>query len=431
MSSSTDSTVDQKEDEKNKENTTEENNWSGFKSELISGLTAIVTISILGSLFLLHTGGNLYLTKDKLNNIKKNNETLWEDIMKVKSEKMEGINIEKSPYTSVGSNPEEEAFFSLKNYAFPYRNFFNKHKEWKFNDKEPNFDTAKPVLYTCGTQLEKTFSGSWSTGRYMYETLRKICNGQAEKAKKYESFGIPTMLFWVFGIIMGLFMKYGIWLYSMFSVVVFSVIYLVFHIIDIFNIQDPPTPIKKEKPSESQSGGADNPSVEEINATFQGVNNVIKEGVAQAAGPGAVADGIEKTGIGKGLSAIGQAISYSFKLMKDGMVMIFAAIIWFLKRAMKSAALGAFTYLVTMIAFMTNGIIQPVMFIGWFLTPLFDNASRKIIFEYINRQRGPIALVLYIILLKSCYNNLHEYHPEYIAIAGLLVLMGIFAGYVK
>ena len=71
MSSSTDSTVDQIEDEKNKENTNEKNNWSGFKSELISGLTSIITISILGSLFLLHTGGNLYLTNDKLNNIKK------------------------------------------------------------------------------------------------------------------------------------------------------------------------------------------------------------------------------------------------------------------------------------------------------------------------------------------------------------------------
>jgi hypothetical protein len=423
MSSSTNSTVDQKEDEKNKENTNEENNWSGFKSELISGLTTIVTISILGSLFLLHTGGNLYLTKEKLNNIKKNNETLWEDIMKVKSEKMEGINIEKTPYTSVGSNPEEEAFFSLKNYAFPYRNFFNKHKEWKFNDKEPNFKTAKPVLYTCGSQLEKTFSGSWSTGRYMYEAIRKICNGQAEKAKKYESFGIPIMLFWGFGIIMGLFMKYGIWLYAGFSVIVFSLIYLVFHIIDIFNIPDPPVPKEKEAPSKVEPP----PPMDPVTAAAKASADAASETAFNMTPFGQA----KKAGFGAAMSSIGSSISYCFTMIKDGIVMMFAALIWFLKRAMKSAALGAFTYLITMIAFMTNGIIQPVMFIGWFLTPLFDTASRKIIFEYINRQRGPIALILYILLVKSCYNNLHEYHPEYIAIAGLLVLIGVFAGYVK
>jgi hypothetical protein len=420
MSSSTDSTVDQKEDEKNKENTNEKNNWSGFKSELISGLTSIITISILGSLFLLHTGGNLYLTKDKLSNIKKNNETLWEDIMNVTSEKMEGINIEKTPYTSVGSDPEEEAFFSLKNYAFPYKNFFNKQKEWKFNDKEPNFKTAKPVLYTCGSQLEKTFSGSWSTGRYMFEAIRKIFKGQAEKANKYESFSIPTMLFWFFGIVMGLFLKYGIWLYGTFSVLVFSVIYLVFHIIDIFNIPDPPKPPIKEAPVKVEPPPPPkDPATAAAEAASKTAFDMTPFGQAK------------KAGLGAAMSSIGSTITYGIKIVKDGIVMLFAAIIWFLKRALKSFVLVMFTQLVTFLAMMTNGIIQPVMFIGWFLTPIFDIASRKIILEYINRQRGPIALLLYILLIKSYYNNLHDFYPEYTLVAGLLVLIGVFAGYIK
>lgn len=430
MSSATENTVDQKEDK----STTKKNNWSKFKSELISGLTTIAGVCILGGLFLVHTGGHLYLTQKKLNHIKENNKDLWNDIMNITSEKMEGIDIEKTPYTDKCSDPSEESIFSLKNYGFPYKNFFNKHKDWKFNKNIPKwYEKQKPVLYTLGAQLEKTVSGSWSTGRYLFESIRKICYEKAKESKKEESFLIPSMFFWIFGIL-AYFFYHIVPIYSTMSVIVFSMIYLVFHIIDIFNMPDPPkTPAKKE-PLKSQSGG-DSDRVEEIKAMGDAVNSVIKEGVSQAAGPGAVAEGagmmVEKTGVGKGISAIGSSINYCFKLMKEGIIMLFAAVIWFLKRALKSWGLLMFTQLISMLASVANGVIQPVYFVFWFISPLFNKSTRTIFVENILRQKGPIALLLYTVILMSMINNLHDWYPEYMGPAGGIILLSILFGYLK
>ena len=415
MISATDNTVDQTEDK----STTKKNNWSKFKSELISGLTTIAGVCILGGLFLVHTGGHLYLTQKKLNHIKENNKDLWNDIMNITSEKMEGIDIEKTPYTDKCSDPSEESIFSLKNYGFPYKNFFNKHKDWKFNKNIPKwYEKQKPVLYTLGAQLEKTVSGSWSTGRYLFESIRKICYEKAKESKKEESFLIPSMFFWIFGIL-AYFFYHIVPIYSTMSVIVFSMIYLVFHIIDIFNMPDPPKP-----PAKEESTKAEPPPVPKSPAV------VAAEQAAETA-QNMTPPGMVKKAFGPGMSAIGSTFTAGFRMIKDGCVTLFAAVIWFLKRALKSWGLLMFTQLISMLASVANGVIQPVYFVFWFISPLFNKSTRTIFVENILRQKGPIALLLYTLILMSMINNLHDWYPEYMGPAGGIILLSILFGYLK
>ena len=117
-------TVDEKEDE-NDNQSTKTNDWDGFRKELIKYLTYIIAISLVGGLFLVHAGGNLFLSREDLENIKKNNPDLFEVVNNIKSSPIGALNPEKAPYTKVGEDPDDDAFFSLKKWAFPYKNFFN------------------------------------------------------------------------------------------------------------------------------------------------------------------------------------------------------------------------------------------------------------------------------------------------------------------
>ena len=133
-------TVDEKEDE-NDNQSTKTNDWDGFRKELTKYLTYIIAFSLVGGLFLVHSGGNLFLSREDLENIKKNNPDLFEVVNNIKSSPIGALNPEKAPYTKVGEDPDDDAFFSLKKWAFPYKNFFNKHEEWEF--KKDNWDDTK------------------------------------------------------------------------------------------------------------------------------------------------------------------------------------------------------------------------------------------------------------------------------------------------
>ena len=157
---------------------------------------------------------------------------------------------------------------------------------------------------------------------------------------------------------------------------------------------------------------------------------------ADAAGPGAVAKGmgsmVEETGIGSGLSAIGETITSVGKQIKAGFVMLFAALIWFIKRLLKIACVGGFTYISAMIGSMVNSIWQPLMFIGWFIIgPLFNDGQRKLLSQYIQKQKWNIALLTYISILMACYNNLEDMHPEYMIIGGIIVLALVLFGKIQ
>ena len=440
-------TVDEKEDE-NDNQSNKTNDWGGFRKELTKYLTYIIVFSLVGGLFLVHAGGNLFLSREDLENIKKNNPDLFEVVNNIKSSPIGALNPEKAPYTKVGEDPDDDAFFSLKKWAFPYKNFFNKHEEWEF--KKDNWDEAKPVLFTCGQVLERMFSGSYSTGRWITESLRSWGNKEAVKARALKGKSImPTVLFWVMGLFVTLFLYYGIWIYALGSIVFYAILNFIFGAINIVNIPDPPAPPSEKNSKDTDSGqsggaeGGDGMSPAQWAAAANAVNSVVDKSVdktitaaADAAGPGAVAKGmgsmVEETGIGSGLSAIGETITSIGRQIKAGFIILFAALFWFIKRLLKIACVGLFTYVSAMIGSMVNSIWQPLMFIGWFIIgPLFNDGQRKLLSQYIQKQKWNIALLTYISILMACYNNLEDMHPEYMIIGGVIVLALILFGKIQ
>ena len=436
-------TVDEKEDENNNQST-KTNDWNGFRKELTKYLTYIIVFSLVGGLFLVHAGGNLFLSREDLENIKRNNPDLFEVVNNIKSSSIGGINPEKAPYTKVGQDPNDDAFFSLKKWAFPYKNFFNKNEEWEF--KKDNWDEAKPVLFTCGQILERMFSGSYSTGRWITESLRSWGNKEAIKARALKGKSImPTVIFWVMGFLITLFLYYGIWIYALGSIIFYAILNFVFGAINIVNIPDPPAP-KESNTETGQSGGADGGdgmSPAQWAAAANAVNSVVDKSVdktitaaADAAGPGAVAKGmgsmVEETGLGSGLSSIGETITSVGSQIKAGFIIIIVSIIWFIKRILKLACVGGFTYLSAMIGSMVNSVWQPLMFIGWFLIgPIFNDGQRKLLSQYIQKQKWNIALLTYISVLMASYNNLQDMHPEYMVTGGVIVLLLILFGKIQ
>ena len=393
---------------------------------------------------MVHAGGNLFLSREDLENIKRNNPDLFEVVNNIKSSSIGGINPEKAPYTKVGQDPNDDAFFSLKKWAFPYKNFFNKNEEWEF--KKDNWDEAKPVLFTCGQILERMFSGSYSTGRWITESLRSWGNKEAIKARALKGKSImPTVIFWVMGFLITLFLYYGIWIYALGSIIFYAILNFVFGAINIVNIPDPPAP-KESNTETGQSGGADGGdgmSPAQWAAAANAVNSVVDKSVdktitaaADAAGPGAVAKGmgsmVEETGLGSGLSSIGETITSVGSQIKAGFIIIIVSIIWFIKRILKLACVGGFTYLSAMIGSMVNSVWQPLMFIGWFLIgPIFNDGQRKLLSQYIQKQKWNIALLTYISVLMASYNNLQDMHPEYMVTGGVIVLLLILFGKIQ
>ena len=69
--------------------------------------------------------------------------------------------------------------------------------------------------------------------------------------------------------------------------------------------------------------------------------------------------------------------------------------------------------------------------LSWFISPLFNKSTRTIFVENILRQKGPIALLLYTVILMSMINNLHDWYPEYMGPAGGIILLSILFGYLK
>ena len=453
------SSVDDKEDE-NDNQSTKTNDWEGFRKELVNHIRNVVVVVIVGGLFLVHVGGNLFLSDDDISNLKKNDPKLYEVVKNVESTPFSAIDPTKAPYTHVNSNELDDAFFTTQKWTFPYKNFFNEKLDWEF--KKDNWDTAKPVLHTCGVQLEKMFSGSYSTGRWLLESLRNFGNKQGKAYKKVGKGLMPTLLFWFFGVIVSLFLYYGIWHYAIFSIIVYSVINFIFNTLKIFNIPDPPvkkTPaeieMEKAMKKATQSGGqaalpdttanaaaagtqttqAANPSAgqgvgifgdaEAVKALGEAsvkvakeADNIVDKNVDKAATY--PADLLKKTGAAAAASSAVIAI-------KDAVMGIIYAIFWFFKRLFKTIFLLIFTYIATGLGCLINAIWQPAMFIGWFLGPLFDDAERKVLFQYMGKQKYIVAFAIYLSILSSCYNNLHSWNPTYMAVAGIIVLiMAIF-----
>ena len=54
--------VDDKEDE-NDNQSTKTNDWEGFRKELVNHIRNVVVVVIVGGLFLVHVGGNLFLSE--------------------------------------------------------------------------------------------------------------------------------------------------------------------------------------------------------------------------------------------------------------------------------------------------------------------------------------------------------------------------------
>ena len=134
---------------------------------------------------------------------------------------------------------------------------------------------------------------------------------------------------------------------------------------------------------------------------------------------------LEKSGAGAVLTSAATTI-------KDGIVAIVAAIIWFLKRALKSLFLFFFiTIVVIGVGAPINAIWQTLMFLGWYFGPIFDDASRKLMFQYIGKQKYLIALLSYFIVLGASVNNLHNWNPKYMYISGILIFLLILFGKIK
>ncbi len=433
-------TVDEKEDE-NDNQSSKTNDWGGFRKELTKYLTYIIVFSLVGGLFLVHAGGNLFLSREDLENIKKNNPDLFEIVNNIKSSPLGALNPEKAPYTKVGEDPDDDAFFSLKKWAFPYKNFFNKHEEWEF--KKDNWDEAKPVLFTCGQVLERMFSGSYSTGRWITESLRSWGNKEAVKARALKGKSImPTVLFWVMGLFITLFLYYGIWIYALGSIIFYAILNFIFGALNIVNIPDPPAKktdaeieLEKAMKKSTQSGGADKEvgifgdaeAVKALGKAAEGVadkaDNIVDKNVDKAATY--PADLLKKTGASA-------AFTSAVITVKDVIVGFFVAIIWFIKRVLKICCVGLFTYVSAMIGSMVNSIWQPLMFIGWFIIgPLFNDGQRKLLSQYIQKQKWNIALLVYISVLMSSYNNLQDMHPEYMVVGGVIVLLLILFGKIQ
>ena len=402
------SSADEREDEI--DNTTNKSNdWSGFRKEFIKNIIMLVVIALVGALFLVHTGGQLFLSKEDLLNLKQNDIDLFKAIMEVQSQKMGGIDDTKAPYTDVGST-EDDAFFSLKKWAFPYKNYFNENEEWEFDGG--NWDEAKPVLHTCGVALQKSFSGSYSTGRFIIESLRKFGFDQGKKSRKLKKSFLPSILFWVFGCLVTIFVNRGMFLYGSMSVIIMAAIQFITGTLTIFNIPDPPEP-PKEKEEEKEPD------------PLERAQEATKEMMYLAGPAGQTQVALEKSGAGAVLTSAATTI-------KDGIVAIVAAIIWFLKRALKSLFLFFFITIVVMgVGAPINAIWQTLMFMGWYFGPLFDDASRKLMFQYIGKQKYLIALISYFIVLGASVNNLHNWNPKYMYISGILIFLLILFGKIK
>tara|TARA_Y100000991_G_scaffold212194_1_gene195853 strand:- start:61 stop:1431 length:1371 start_codon:yes stop_codon:yes gene_type:complete len=455
------SSVDDKEDE-NDNKSSKGNDWESFRKDIVNYLTYIIAFSLVGGLFLVHVGGNLFLSKDDLSNIQKNNPNLHDIINKIKSIPMQGIDQEKAPYTRVGDDPDDDAFFSLHKWAFPYKNFFNENPEWEF--KKDNWEEAKPIMYICGKTLEKMFSGSYSTGRWLIETIRKWGNKEAINARSLNGKSImPTVLFWFMGITLTIFLYYGIWHYSLFSVIIFAILNFIFGTLEIFNLPDPPVKksqaeieMEKAMKKATQSGGADpvgtnttatnsavaanpaaNPApvgilgdasaIQALGKAAEGVadkaDNIVDKNVDKAATY--PADLLKKTGATA-------AASSAIIAIKDTVMGIIYGIFWFFKRLFKTFVLAGFTWLMAAIGSMINAIWQPLMFIGWFIIgPIFNDGQRKLLSQYIQKQKWNIALLVYISILMSCYNNLQGMHPEYMVVGGVIILCLILFGKIK
>jgi hypothetical protein len=457
-------TVDEKEDE-NDNQSTKTNDWDGFRKELIKYLTYIIVFSLVGGLFLVHAGGNLFLSREDLENIKRNNPDLFELVNNIKSSPIGALNPEKAPYTKVGEDPDDDAFFSLKKWAFPYKNFFNKHEKWEF--KKDNWDEAKPVLFTCGQILERMFSGSYSTGRWITESLRSWGNKEGIKARTLKGKSImPTVIFWVMGLFVTLFLYYGIWFYALGSIIFYATLNFIFGALNIVNIPDPPAKkteaeieLEKAMKKATQTGGAD-PVATANNAASSGTQTAQAANPSAGQGVGIFGDAEAVKALGKAAEGVAdkadnivdknvdKAATYPADLLKktgasaaftsavitvkDMIVGFFVAIIWFIKRVLKICCVGLFTYVSAMIGSMVNSIWQPFMFIGWFLLgPIFNDGQRKLLSQYIQKQKWNIALLVYISVLMSSYNNLQDMHPEYMVVGGVIVLLLILFGKIQ
>lgn len=496
--------VDKKEDEKsNRAN--KKNDWNGFKKDILKSLKTMIIVVIVGGLFLVHTGGYLFLSKENLKNLKKNDEDLFDAVLEVKSTEMGGTDVELAPYTIEGSieddepqsgggddddddEEEGEGFFSLKKWAFPYKNPFNKDPSWKFNEDEPNFDTAKPVVWQFGTVLQKSFAGSYAIGRMAIETLRVFGYGEAKKSKKLDGKSLtPSLLFWGMGYLVSYILQQGIWLYALFSVMILGYIYFVLGAIEIYKVPDPPE--EEEEEGEEGEGGAagensssnkglgglpgglaataalgstgkipgglNNPA-DALKGNIKGkiptapkvTNPVDAAAAATNAATGAPAQKggeskqqdsldnlIEKAPEVAGPAVVAQQLSNPYtagaEAVWDAVKAVCAAIIYFGKRFLKIYVLFLYTMILTGSGGAFNGIWQPVSFIGWYLTPLFDQASRTIFFEYVNKQKWIIAILLYIIFVKAAVTNLGAWSPTYMYIAGVIILILALIGIIQ
>lgn len=415
------SSADEREDEKdNKSN--KKNNWKEFRKEIITGVRDVLLVTVFGSIFLYIVGDKLFIYSDEMKNIKENNEILFDAIHELESQPFGALDTKKAPYTRVNSNEKDDSFFTTSRWSFPYKNILNEKSEWEFNMKEPNWETAKPVLYLAGDLLEKMFSGSYGTGRWIMESVRKFGNKQAVKSNKTNSKFMPSMLLWVFGLIIYIVLTQGIWFYSSFSVMISGVIYLIFNIIKIFNIPDPPKPKDPEKDKKKDK---EPPSdAEKAAKAAREATKIAQEAMFDMTPAGQTAKAAEKSGLSSTIKTVGVSI-------KDGIIAIISAIWWTIKRLFKSWVLFVFYGIFSSIGGAVNSIWQPSMLIGWLLSPLFDDGPRKLILHYIGKQKIILAILFYLIFLKACVNNLHNYNPTYIGVAGVIVLLMVIFGIIK